>query len=217
MARPGDRRPVIADHAIEVLAEGGARALSHHAVDRAAGLAVGSTSYYFRTRRDLVDAAIGRIKSRSRAAFDGAHVPRPGPITARAAANLMADQLQLLTSSRRSDALAVFALVPEVEEDAESRARLAGCLFSREMATDLLGRLGARDAERASLDLVDFLTGILFGSLFGQRRAEGVRLKSIADTLERFIVSNIAGTNSPDAHSSGAYSSGAYSSGTYSS
>ena len=189
MARPGDRRPLITDHSIAVLAEGGARALSHQAVDRSAGLAAGSTSYYFRTRHDLVVATIGRIREHSRAAF--VESPTPVGITPRVAATLMTDQLLLLSGPRRNDALAVFSLLPEVEGDPESRAQLAGCLFSRELATNLLVALGGSDADKASLDLIDFLTGILFGLLFGQRRTEDATGTPIADALQRFLEVNV--------------------------
>ena len=185
MVRPGDRRPAIADHAITVLANGGARALSHQAIDRAAGLATGSTSYYFRTRHHLVVATIARIREHSRAAFDES--PQPATITPRTAAMLMADQLLLLAGPRRDDALAVFSLLPEVERDPELRAQLAGCLFSGELAAELLVALGRSDAEGATLDLIDFLTGLLFGLLFGQRRTEDAGGTRIADALQRFL------------------------------
>jgi AcrR family transcriptional regulator len=189
MARPGDRRPFIADHAIAVLAKGGARALSHQAVDRAAGLATGSTSYYFRTRRDLVVATIERIREHSRAAFDES--PIPVTLTPRTAATLIEGQLRLLGGLRRDEALAVFSLLPEVESDPELRTHLAGCLFSRELAAELLIALGGNDAKGASLDLIDFLTGILFGLLFGQRRTEDASETSIADVLQRFLVFSV--------------------------
>ncbi|MEZ2390181.1 TetR/AcrR family transcriptional regulator [bacterium RCC_150] len=189
MTRPGDRRPFITDHAIAVLAKGGARALSHQAVDRAAGLATGSTSYYFRTRRDLVVATIGRIRAHSRAAFDES--PIPMALTPRTAATLMEGQLRLLGGLRRDEALAVFSLLPEVEGDTELCTQLAGCLFSRELAAELLIALGGSDAGGASLDLIDFLTGILFGLLFGQRRTEDASGTPIADALQRFLVFNV--------------------------
>jgi len=189
MARPGDRRPLITDHAIEVLASGGARALSHHAVDRAAGLAAGSTSYYFRTRRDLVVATIGRIRDHSRVAFHESFMP--ATVSPRTAATLMEGQLQLLAGTRRNDALAVFSLLPEVESDPELRTELASCLFSRELSTKLLVALGRSEAHGTSLDLIDFLTGILFGLLFGQRRTEAIIGTPIIDALERFLAVNV--------------------------
>lgn len=57
----GDRRTLIADEAINLLAQGGAHGLTHLAVDRSLGWANGSTSYYYRTRAALVEAAAGRL------------------------------------------------------------------------------------------------------------------------------------------------------------
>lgn len=56
-----DRRTAIADAAIELLARDGSRGLTHRAVDRALGLPEGSTSFYYRTRRALLEAAAQRI------------------------------------------------------------------------------------------------------------------------------------------------------------
>lgn len=50
----------IADAALRVLAGAGSRGLTHRAVDRAAGLPVGSTSNHFRTREALLEAAARR-------------------------------------------------------------------------------------------------------------------------------------------------------------
>lgn len=54
------RRTLIADAALAVLAESGARGLTHNAVDEQAGLPKGSTSYYCRRRADLIALAIDR-------------------------------------------------------------------------------------------------------------------------------------------------------------
>jgi DNA-binding transcriptional regulator YbjK len=45
-----DRKTVIADAAIALLAAAGAKGLTHRAVDAQAGLPAGSTSFYCRTR-----------------------------------------------------------------------------------------------------------------------------------------------------------------------
>jgi DNA-binding transcriptional regulator YbjK len=55
------RRRELCDAAIEVLAEHGSRGLSHERVDRAAGVSVGSTSYYYRTRAALLQGVAGRV------------------------------------------------------------------------------------------------------------------------------------------------------------
>jgi len=56
-----DRRTAILDGALHVLAEQGMRGLTHRAVDVAADIPQGSTSYYFRSRSALVAGCIERI------------------------------------------------------------------------------------------------------------------------------------------------------------
>lgn len=58
------RRSALSDAAIGVLADEGARGLTHRAVDRAAGEPSGTTSNYFRTRDALYDAIGARIYER---------------------------------------------------------------------------------------------------------------------------------------------------------
>lgn len=52
---------MLADAAIRTIARDGMRGVTHRAVDRAAGLPEGSTSYYFRTRDALLTAAMTRM------------------------------------------------------------------------------------------------------------------------------------------------------------
>ena len=49
-----DRKTLIADAAIALLGSAGARGLTHRAVDAQAGLPAGSTSFYCRSRLDLL-------------------------------------------------------------------------------------------------------------------------------------------------------------------
>jgi DNA-binding transcriptional regulator YbjK len=55
-----DRKTLIADTAIALLASLGARGLTHRAVDQQAGLPPGSTSFYCRSRLDLLGLALVR-------------------------------------------------------------------------------------------------------------------------------------------------------------
>ena len=64
------RRSELADAAIATLARDGSRGLTHRAVDRAAGLPESSTSFYFRSRLDLLRAAVRRL-----AELDAADIP----------------------------------------------------------------------------------------------------------------------------------------------
>ena len=184
MPRPGDRRPLITDHAIAVLADGGARVLTHQAVDRHAGLAAGSTSYYFRTRQALVEAVVERIRHHSRAAFEDARSQAEEPVTVEGAAELIAGQLGHLADGGRDQALAVFALLGEVREHRELRQSLMRCLFSVELAAGLFRSLGSDSPQADAADLVDLLTGRLVGMLFG----DGDLLpEQVRETVARFV------------------------------
>ncbi|WP_406235728.1 TetR/AcrR family transcriptional regulator [Nocardia sp. NBC_01009] len=69
-----DRRALIVDAAIDVIATRGIRALTHRAIDTALDLPDGSASYYFRTKRALIEAITDRITSRSRTDFLAARI-----------------------------------------------------------------------------------------------------------------------------------------------
>lgn len=64
MARNEERRRLLADAAIEVLAREGARGLTHRAVDRAARVPQGTASNYFASRAGLIAGLVGRIGER---------------------------------------------------------------------------------------------------------------------------------------------------------
>ena len=64
-----DRKTLIADAAIALLGSAGARGLTHRAVDAEAGLPTGSTSFYCRSRLDLL-----RLSLQRHAALDLAEV-----------------------------------------------------------------------------------------------------------------------------------------------
>jgi DNA-binding transcriptional regulator YbjK len=64
------RRTAIADAAIELLAEGGTRALTHRKVDRKLGISEGSTSAYYSTREALTIAAAERMVEEDLATLD---------------------------------------------------------------------------------------------------------------------------------------------------
>lgn len=64
MARNDERRFALADAGIRVLAEEGARGLTHRAVDAAASAPRGTASNYFPTRDDLIAALVDRIEER---------------------------------------------------------------------------------------------------------------------------------------------------------
>lgn len=66
MARNDERRRQLVDAAIDVLADEGARGLTHRAVDKAAEVPPGTTSNYFRNRSALIEGLVDRIGERLR-------------------------------------------------------------------------------------------------------------------------------------------------------
>lgn len=58
---PAERRRDLCDAAITLLADDGAKGLSHLKVDRCAGVPDGTTSFYFRTRSALLHAVAERL------------------------------------------------------------------------------------------------------------------------------------------------------------
>ncbi|KAA9144006.1 TetR family transcriptional regulator, partial [Microbacterium lushaniae] len=109
MARNDERRAALADAGIRVLAEEGARGLTHRAVDAAAGTPRGTASNYFPTRDDLISALVDRIGERL--------TPDPGVVASRAARSpdreLFADYLRDVVRRLSADphvSLALFEL-----------------------------------------------------------------------------------------------------------
>lgn len=56
-----NRRDAIAAAAIDIIATEGLRALTHRAIDNRLNYPAGSTSYYLRSRRALIEAVVNRL------------------------------------------------------------------------------------------------------------------------------------------------------------
>ncbi|MFB6519615.1 TetR/AcrR family transcriptional regulator [Streptomyces sp. NPDC056401] len=173
--RGSDRRTLIADSAIELVAAAGLRGLTHRAVDGTAGLPAGSTSYYFRTRTALIGACYARLADLDLADFDGGAAPAPAdrdaapsPMDRDAAAAAVAAVLYRWLTTGRSRQLARFELSLEAARNPELATELhrAG-RGSRDLAAGILAALGAaRPAESAEL-LVAWADGLLYDRLAG--------------------------------------------------
>jgi DNA-binding transcriptional regulator YbjK len=155
---PVDRRLVIADAALRVLAAEGARGLTHRAVDAEAALPQGSTSYYFRSRGALVKAAASRLcELDERDVLDAESVPA-----------LLA---RWRSPSHRGRLIARFELFMDATRNAETRA-----LVRRQrrgfvaIARAALARSGAKRPDAESERLVALVDGLLLSHLLDPRR-----------------------------------------------
>ncbi len=156
------RREQIADAGVRLIARNGVHALTHLAADAEAGLPRGSTSYYARTRRDLIALVTGRLSEGSQADLDGVSVP--AALTRAEAARVAVGLLDHM--ARREDAQAArFALMFELREDDEQRGALTAHAPVRAPLTAeaerLLRAIGIGDPTAHAPDLVGLIDALL--------------------------------------------------------
>ncbi len=177
-----DRRAAMADAAIAIIGSRGIRALTHRAIDQALALPDGSTSYYLRTRRALLERVVGRLAERTEddlravqatptAPENAAQPHLPGRLDAfsdRAGA-----LLDRMIGTRRSDSLARYALTIELATDPVLHRALTAGRPLREMTAAALARLGAPDPATQALDLVSMTDGLVYDRLVGTRSLLG--------------------------------------------
>jgi DNA-binding transcriptional regulator YbjK len=164
---PPDRRTLIADAAIATLAAEGMRGFTHRAVDRAAGLAEGSTSYYLRTREALIFAALARMAELDTA--DIGELPNLGGVASpEELTTLLTGLLRRWLTDGRTRTLARYELTLEATRRPRLRERLVehstGFLA---MAEKMLAAAGAGEPRRRAHELVAFLNGVLYHQLLG--------------------------------------------------
>ncbi|MEY2228303.1 MULTISPECIES: TetR/AcrR family transcriptional regulator [Streptomyces] len=169
-----DRRTLIADTAIDLVAAAGLRGLTHRAVDGAAGLPAGSTSYYFRTRTALIGACYARLAELDLGDVGdfgdvgGEGPPAPPPADRETAAAALAGLLHRWLTVGRARQLARFELSLEAARNPELEADFhrAG-QGARARASGILAALGARRPEEAAELLVAWTDGLLYDRLAG--------------------------------------------------
>ncbi len=162
------RRAEILDGALAVLAGTGMRGLTHRAVDAAAGLPVGSTSYYFRSRDALVTGCVQRLLERDLA--DDVPEVEDAVRTATDPARALADALTAvgvrMATAERTRTLARYELSLAAARDPALRAALVhGGDTIRRRGAALLSGAGALDADGAAAELAAVLDGLVYTAL----------------------------------------------------
>ncbi|MEV0034175.1 TetR family transcriptional regulator [Nocardia sp. NPDC050793] len=164
-----DRRTLIVDAAIELIARSGLRALTHRALDTALELPPGSSSYYFRTKRALIEAIADRISARSRSDFVAAGFAPPDAADLPSIAHGIAIWLDRLLLERRDHLIARHALIVDLIGDPELHARLNNSLFSLQGARELFRANNFSDPDTAAADFLAVLEGAVFDRFAGNR------------------------------------------------
>lgn len=175
------RQTRITDAAVSTLAAEGMRGFTHRAVDKAADLPEGSTSYYFRTRLALLTATVARL-----AELDTAEVPVPAADLDTFVTAMAASMHRWMTGDRTRQ-LARYELSLEATRRPELRETLVPAGVSiRAMVAEQLHALGVpAPAERAH-DLVACIDGLLFDQIAGTGD-RGLSVEDLEEILGRLV------------------------------
>lgn len=160
-----DRRTEILDTALAVLADHGMRGLTHRAVDLAAGLPAGSTSYYFRTREALVSGCLRRLLKLDRADVLPPDDPTPVPDL-----DGLVDQatewcLQMVTGSAQRTRARYELALHAVRKPALRAEFVEAGTRLREQIAAVLSTLGANEPARAAEEVAALVDGLVFTAL----------------------------------------------------
>ncbi|MBI3688150.1 MAG: TetR family transcriptional regulator [Actinobacteria bacterium] len=167
IATPGGRRELIADTALALIAERGLRGLTHRAVDAAAGLPPGSTSYYARTRAALLAAAVNRMADLELATL-GPPLQPGEPQGVDRLATVIGQMLVTAATTGRDRTLARYELALEAARSpALSGAYHAAGDRFRASASAAMAALGSPDPDRHGRMLVSWCEGVIFECAIG--------------------------------------------------
>jgi DNA-binding transcriptional regulator YbjK len=175
-----DRRTLLLDAALAVVADKGMKGLTHRAVDTAAGLSEGTTSNYYRNRAALVEAVLDRLEQ-----LDAALLQDQGPAGPPQNIEELAGQLAALVTALAGQHAGL------------TRARMALSLDKPESVTaghfrlvggleQALATLGIADAAARARDVADYGDGVLL-HLLTVRRDEQPDAAAFAAAVRRLL------------------------------
>lgn len=194
-----ERRAVLADAAIDVVAEDGMRALTHRAVDARAGLPTGTTSAYFRTRQALLTALVRRLAELDRVELEALGMTpeqaAAGPSGPPSGAELDAIAegtalfVQHWLTAGRNRALARYRCLLETTAYPELREILAPHeSMARLQARRLFERAGVDDPADRARSYVAAIDGMILDLLLGEPAAPG----HLAPAVRRLLAAHCA-------------------------
>jgi DNA-binding transcriptional regulator YbjK len=164
-----DRREVLLEAAVRVVAQQGMRGLTHRAVEMEAGVPHGSTTYYFGTRRDLLVALMVHIRESGEKAMEPIArgltltlADRSKPIDLDALASAL---IAWLDASSEME-LARYELQVTAARDPEMKQLMTeNCDVFRQMCIPIVIACGSQDAERDSHVVQAAVDGWMFDRL----------------------------------------------------
>ncbi|WP_238556241.1 MULTISPECIES: TetR/AcrR family transcriptional regulator [Dietzia] len=173
---------LIADSAIEVVARDGVRALTHRAVDSEAGLPSGSTSYYCRTRAQLLSLTVDRLTSLLRGFVEVSGIQELASSDADDVLSTLTRMIEGLLADYRGELAARSALIMELTGKDDTTDLVAALLDPSDL-TGALDAAGLRDPAAASLDLLAVYEGLLWERTVGRLADAEIDREHDADLL----------------------------------
>lgn len=169
MPRPPSDRPVrIADAALELIADSGLHAVTHRTIDARLGFPAGTTSYYARTRAELISRALELLIAR----FDEAMGAFPlETVESDEQAIDLVTTVAMLLEGQETDQIARFVLLIDLRGDPELHPLIntssPGQRVVQGMAAALIARRGIPDAEQHAASLLALVDGLMLARLAG--------------------------------------------------
>lgn len=173
---------LIADSAIEVVARDGVRALTHRAVDFEAGLPSGSTSYYCRTRAQLLTLTVDRLTSLLRGFVEVSGIQELSSSDADDVLSMLTRMIENLLADYRAELAARSALIVELTGKEDTTDLVAALLDPSDLAT-ALDAAGLREPAVAALDLLTVYEGLLWERTVGRLSTTAIDQKHDAEIL----------------------------------
>jgi DNA-binding transcriptional regulator YbjK len=196
---PDQRRRELCDAAIQLLADDGAKGLSHLKVDARAGVPDGTTSFYFRTRSALLHAVAERMVELDLAILQ-AVADSPGLADGASASTLAKVVIQTGEEPQLSRTRARYELTMQATRDPAIGATLqrATDAFTK-LHHDILVQLLPHGADLAP-DVVDDLSNITLTFINGllQRFAHGDRIIQSPEQVDGVLSAIVAGVLGSD-------------------
>src|SRR5271168_4480212 len=196
---PAERRRDLCDAAIQLLAEDGAKGLSHLKVDARAGVPDGTTSFYFRTRSALLRAVAERMAELDLAALQSV-ADRAGLDDGASASTLATLVIQSGEEPQLSRTKARYELTMQATRDPAIAATLqrATDAFTK-LHHDILVQLLPHGAD-LDPDVVDDLSNITLTFINGLmlRFVHGDRIIDSPEQLDDVLSAIVAGVLGSD-------------------
>ncbi|RVW09550.1 TetR family transcriptional regulator [Prescottella agglutinans] len=166
-----ERRELVANSAIRIIARDGLRALTHRAVDQEAGIPQGSTSHHARTRLALLELVVDALAERAIA--DAKHAADALSATPQSEHQLSITELAGVVaalverlSDRRDDMKARYALILETDDVPLLQGKLTTQsevhAITREVTSSLLASAGLPNSDERIEELIALTDSLVF-------------------------------------------------------